>query len=239
MSCLYVLEINPLSAPLFPSIFFHSEGVGWILQMDQATPRVRESASRSVVSDSLRPHRLYSPRKSPGQNIGVGSLSLLLGIFPTQGSHPALPHCWQVLYQLSHKGSPRILEWVAYPFSRGSSRPRNWTRVSCTAGGFFTSELPGKGSISIWHLSARITLGHSGLMVCCGIKKKNKHPIKPITHILQTVLRRNRFHHLIPVSLLWRLPQRGSTWGLSPKRKILDGVLPSPIHPAHSFFFFL
>ena len=40
---------------------------------------------------------------------------LLQGIFTTQGSNPGLPHCWQILYQLSHKGSPRILEWVAYP----------------------------------------------------------------------------------------------------------------------------
>ena len=39
------------------------------------------------------------------------------GIFPTQGSNPGLPHCRRILYQLSHKGSPRILEWVAYPFS--------------------------------------------------------------------------------------------------------------------------
>ena len=46
------------------------------------------------------------------------------GIFPTQGSNP---------------GSPMILKWVAYPFSRGSFRPRNRTRVSCIAGGFFTS----------------------------------------------------------------------------------------------------
>ena len=47
--------------------------------------------------------------------------SLLQGIFPTQGSNPSLPHCRQIPYQLSHKGSPRILEWVAYPFSSGSS----------------------------------------------------------------------------------------------------------------------
>ena len=33
----------------------------------------------------------------------------------------------------------RILEWVAFPFSRGSSQPRDWAQVSCTAGGFFTS----------------------------------------------------------------------------------------------------
>ena len=78
----------------------------------------------------------YSPWNFPGQNTGVGTLSLLQGIFPTQGSNPGLPHCRHIIYQLSHKGSPRILEWAAYPFSRGSSWPRNWTRVSSTAGGF-------------------------------------------------------------------------------------------------------
>ena len=55
------------------------------------------------------------------QNSGVGSFFLLQGIFLTQGLNPGLPHCRQILYQLSHKGSPRILEWVAYPFSGGSS----------------------------------------------------------------------------------------------------------------------
>ena len=60
----------------------------------------------SVVSDSLRPHGLYSPWNSPGQNTGVGSLSLLQGIFPTQGSNPGLLRCRWILYQLSHKGSP-------------------------------------------------------------------------------------------------------------------------------------
>ena len=72
-------------------------------------------------------------------SIGVGSLSLLQGIFPTQGSNPGLPHHRLILHQLSHHGSPRILEWVAYPFSRGCSRTRNRTGVSCVAGGFFTS----------------------------------------------------------------------------------------------------
>ena len=43
------------------------------------------------------------------------------GIFPTQGSNPGLQHCRWILYQLSHKGRPRILEWVAYPFARVSS----------------------------------------------------------------------------------------------------------------------
>ena len=59
-----------------------------------------ESVSHSVVSDSLQPHGLYSPWNSPGQNTGVGSLSLLRRIFPTQGLNPGLPHCRQILYPL-------------------------------------------------------------------------------------------------------------------------------------------
>ena len=102
-------------------------------------PESSESESRSVVSNSWWPHGLYSSWNSPGQNTGEGSLYLLQWIFPTQGSNPSLPRCGQILYQLSHKGSPRILEWVAYPFSSGSSQPRNRTGVSCTAGGFFTN----------------------------------------------------------------------------------------------------
>ena len=63
-----------------------------------------ESESRSVVSSSLWPHGLHSPWNSPCQNTGVGSLSLLQGIF--QGLNPGLPHCRQILYQLSHKRNP-------------------------------------------------------------------------------------------------------------------------------------
>ena len=63
-----------------------------------------ESESCSVVSDSLQ---LYSPWNSSGQNTGVGSLSLLQGIFPTQGSNSGLLHCRRIVYQLSHKGSPK------------------------------------------------------------------------------------------------------------------------------------
>ena len=70
---------------------------------------------------------------------GVDSLSLLQGIFPIQGSNPGLPHCRWILYQLSHQGNSRILDWVACSFSRGTSPPRNWTRVSCGTGRFFTS----------------------------------------------------------------------------------------------------
>ena len=75
-----------------------------------------------------------------GKNTGVGCHALLQGIFPTQGSNPGLQYCRWILCHLSHQGSPRILGWVANPFSRGSSWPRNQTGISCIAGGFFTSQ---------------------------------------------------------------------------------------------------
>ena len=59
---------------------------------------MKESKSHSVVSNSLRPHGLYGPWNFPGQNTGVGDLSLLQGIFPTQESNPGLMHCRQILY---------------------------------------------------------------------------------------------------------------------------------------------
>ena len=68
------------------------------------------------MSDSFQPHGLYSPWNSPGQNTGVCSLSLLQGIFPTQGLNLGLLHCWQILYQLSHKGSPILLLTQYYYF---------------------------------------------------------------------------------------------------------------------------
>ena len=76
---------------------------------------------------------------SPGMNTGVGCHALLQGIFPTLGSNPGLPHCRWILYHLSHQGSSRILEWVAYLFSRGSAWPRSATGVSCIASRFLTS----------------------------------------------------------------------------------------------------
>ena len=122
------------------------EGARWHLNVDEGLglsdvlrSSKLESESRSVVSDSLRPHGLYRPWDSPGQNTGVGSLSLLQGVCPTQGSNPGLQHCRQNLYQLSHKGNPRILERAAFPFSRGSAQPRDQTQVSCIAGRIFTS----------------------------------------------------------------------------------------------------
>ena len=62
---------------------------------------------------------------SPGKNTGVDCHALLQRIFPTRGSNPGLPCCGWILYHLSLQGSPRILERVAHPFSRGSSRLKN------------------------------------------------------------------------------------------------------------------
>ena len=121
-----------------------------------------KSESHSAVSDSLPPHGLYSPWSPLGQNTGVGSLSLLQGIFPTQGSNPGIPHCRGILHQLNHKGSPRILEWVAYPISSGSSRPRDWTGVSCISCGFLTNwavrETMVKVSFLHWHFFSSLNL---------------------------------------------------------------------------------
>ena len=66
------------------------------------------SESHSVVSVSLQTHGLHSPWNFPGQNTEVDSLSLFQGIFPTQGSNPGHLHCRQILYQLSHQGSPSV-----------------------------------------------------------------------------------------------------------------------------------
>ena len=74
-----------------------------------------ESERRSFVSDSLQPHSLYGPWNSPGQNTGVGSLSLLQRIFLIEGLNPGLLDCRRILYQLSHKVNPRILESVPSP----------------------------------------------------------------------------------------------------------------------------
>ena len=105
---------------------------------DLSNPGI-EPRSPTLQVDSLP----AEPQGKP-KNTGVGSLSLLQGIFPTQGSNPGLPHCRWILYQLSHKGSPRILEWAAFPFSRGSSRPRNLTRSPALQADSLSTELSGK-----------------------------------------------------------------------------------------------
>ena len=82
------------------------------------------------MSDSLRPHGLYSPWNSPGQNTGVGSLSLLQWIFLTQGSNRGLLHCGRILYQPSHQGSPYIYK---SPANCVAHKPAVWTGSNRTA----------------------------------------------------------------------------------------------------------
>ena len=107
-----------------------------------------ESESRSVMSDSLRPHGLYPARllcpwDSPSKNTGVGHHNLLQGIFLTQGQNPGLPHCRRILYHLSHQRNQRVLEGVAYPFSSRSSQPRNRGSPALQVD-FLPAELPGR-----------------------------------------------------------------------------------------------
>ena len=113
-------------------------GTGHVWCPDSADP-----AANNATMDLGREENKVTPTRGKRKFVGpipyVGSLSFLQGIFPTQGSNLGLPHCRWILYQLSHKGSPRVLEWVAYTFSSRSSWPRNRTGVSYTAGRFFTS----------------------------------------------------------------------------------------------------
>ena len=83
--------------------------------MDCSLPGSSVLESRSVVSDSLWPHGLYSPSNSPGQNTGVGSLFLLQKIFPTQKLNWGILHCRWILYQLSYQGSP--FNWNIYIYT--------------------------------------------------------------------------------------------------------------------------
>ena len=99
--------------------------------------------SHSVVSSFCYPMDCSSPGSSVhGDSLGNARVSchvLLRGMFPTQGLNIGLLHCRWILYHLSHQGSPRILETVAYSFSRESFWHRNWTGVSCIADNFITS----------------------------------------------------------------------------------------------------
>ena len=94
--------------------------VGWLPapgfgDSDAESSAGLQSDTRLKVKVTQSCPTLCDPMNSPGQNPGVGSLSLPQGIFPTQGWNPGLPHGRRILYQLSHQRSPRILEWVAIP----------------------------------------------------------------------------------------------------------------------------
>ena len=102
---------NPWHTRKFPKLLYDTSCVlsNPSQSIEQGENEGSESESRSVVSDSWWPHELYSPWNSPGQNTGEGGCSLLQGFIPTQGSNPGLLHCRQILYHLSHQGSPNQL----------------------------------------------------------------------------------------------------------------------------------
>ena len=110
--CVTLPIINDLVSQIQSIFSNHKKLTNTVLLISLLRPK-SESESHSVVSDSLQPHGLYSPWNSPGQNTGVGSLSLLQGIFPSQGSNPGLLHCRRILYHLSHWGSlvPSFIKW--------------------------------------------------------------------------------------------------------------------------------
>ena len=154
--------VLPLAAPPVATLSLASlsDPAGWERAPGQRTDanKCEEQSCGKVNNEQVNTHTFYSLHLKSHSCVWLfatpwtvqsmefsrpeywsGSFSLLQGIFPTQGSNLGLLHCRWILYQLSHKGSPRILEWVVYSFSRRSSQPRNQTWVSCIAGEFFTN----------------------------------------------------------------------------------------------------
>ena len=185
------------------------------------------------MSYSLQPHGLYSPWNSPGQNTGVASCSLLQGIFPTQESNPRLSSCRQI--QLSHQGSLRILEWVAYPFSKDF--PRIFlTQESiqglllCIVSGFFTSRATREFSWGDWSGntdSFRLSyppaiLPTPGLVH--GLNGQKRNPFEPI-HIVQKL--KHQLTCSVPLSC-WTPHQHSVLYFLDQKQnKLQTGLISS------------
>ena len=117
----------------------------------------------TVMFNTLRPHGLSPPRflcpwDFPGKNTGVGC-HFLCQCMKMKSESEVAQSCPTLCDPMdcSPPGSSvhgilqaRTLEWVAIPSSRGSSRPRDQTKVCCFAGGFFTTEPP--GNIILWFL---------------------------------------------------------------------------------------
>ena len=124
----------------------------------QSCPTLCNSVDFSLPGLPVHGHSL-------GKNTWVGCCALLQGIFPTQGSNPRVPYWRQIFYHLNHQGSPRILEWVPYHFSRGSSQFRDWTQVSCIAGRFFTIWAKRKALIEAYLL----LISYCGYYICISV----------------------------------------------------------------------
>ena len=132
------LEKDMQPSPVFLPGDFHTQRslasyspVCCVCLVAQSCPTVWDPVDCSLPGSSVH-------GDSPSKTTGVHCHVLLQGIFPTQRLNLSLSYCSHIPYRLSHQGSSRILEWVSFPFSRGSSQPRNRTGVSCIAGLFFT-----------------------------------------------------------------------------------------------------
>ena len=79
----------------------------------QNLPKRKKKVKVTQKVHGIQPPRLLCPWNSPGQNTGVGNLSLLQRIFPTQKSNWGLLHCRLILYELSYQGSPTF--YPAWP----------------------------------------------------------------------------------------------------------------------------
>ena len=103
----------------------------------------------SLVTTWTVAHQVPVQGDSPCKNTGVGCCALLQGTFPTQGLNLGLPQGRWILYRLSHQGSPRIPEWVAYLFSRGSSDPGIKLGSPALQVDSLPAELPGKPLVTL------------------------------------------------------------------------------------------
>jgi len=108
---------------------------------------------------------------SPSKNTGVGCHALLQGIFPTQGLNPGLLRCGRILYHLSHQGSPRNLEWVAYPFSKGACWSRNRIRRILYQLSYQGSPYLFLGDFYMTNITYKILFifGYTGSSLLCGL----------------------------------------------------------------------
>ena len=113
--------------------------IGWKSLKSQCVCLVAQSCLTPCHPMDCLPPGSSVHGNSPGKNVKSGLPCPPPGNLPNPGSNPGLLHFRWILCHLSHQGSPRILEWVAYHISRGTSQPRNRTRVPCIAGRFFTS----------------------------------------------------------------------------------------------------
>ena len=159
MSCLYIVEINPFSVPLFASISSYSVGCLFVLFMVSFAVQKALSLFRShflilkifiilgggskkillwFTLRSVCP--LFSSRSFIESGLTFRSLIhfefiFVYGVSDWRSCPTLRPHGYTVRGVLQ----ARILEWVTIPFSKGSSQPRDQTQVSCIAGRLFTS----------------------------------------------------------------------------------------------------